>query len=83
MLVNQRKSYIGTKSRIFEEENFVLEKYVEGGVEELDINRLSDLITLKYNSIYSGIEKLGDVEEIKSAFIGFQKHLYEQNENRI
>ena len=58
--------------------NFVLEKYVEGGVEELDINRLSDLITLKYNSIYTGIEKLGDVEDVKNTFIDFQKHLYQQ-----
>ena len=58
--------------------NFVLEKYVEGGVEELDINRLSDLITLKYNSIYTGIEKLGDVEDVKNTFIDFQKHLYQK-----
>ena len=58
--------------------NFVLEKYVDGGVEELDINRLSDLITLKYNSIYTGIEKLGDVEDVKNTFINFQKHLYQQ-----
>ena len=58
--------------------NFVLEKYVEGGVEELDINRLSDLITLKYNSLYTGIEKLGDVEDVKNTFIDFQKHLYQQ-----
>ena len=62
--------------------NFVLEKYVEGGVEELDINRLSDLITLKYNSIYTGIEKLGDVEDVKNTFIGFQKYLYEESVKR-
>ena len=54
--------------------NFVLEKYVDGGVEELDINRLSDLINFKkYNSIYTGIEKLGDVEEdVKNTFITFK-----------
>ena len=34
--------------------DFVLSKYVEGGVEELDINRLSDLIILKYKAIQDG-----------------------------
>jgi len=56
--------------------DFVLSKYVEGGVEELDINRLSDLITLKYKAIYDGEKALGNVEGIKNMFIDFQKHLY-------
>jgi len=62
--------------------DFVLGKYVEGGVEELDINRLSDLIELKYQTVSDGQKILGDVAEIKSTFIGFQKHLYQDYENR-
>ncbi len=56
--------------------DFVLSKYVEGGVEELDINRLSDLIELKYKTIYDGQKVLGNPESIKKTFIEFQKFLY-------
>ena len=56
--------------------DFVLSKYVEGGVEELDINRLSSLVELKYKSLHDGQKVLGNAETIKSTFIDFQKHLY-------
>ena len=56
--------------------DFVLSKYVEGGVEELDINRLSSLIELKYKSLHDGQKVLGDADNIKNTFINFQKHLY-------
>ena len=56
--------------------DFVLSRYVEGGVEELDLSRLSSLIELKYNTIHDGLKVLGNVDEVKSAFIEFQKHLY-------
>ena len=50
-------------------------------LEELDINRLSNLIELKYHTVTDGEKILGDVEDIKNTFIDFQKHLY-QNEIR-
>jgi len=56
--------------------DFVLSRYVEGGVEELDINRLSSLVELKYKSLHDGQKALGDADKIKSTFIDFQKHLY-------
>ncbi|MDB9812154.1 DEAD/DEAH box helicase family protein [Candidatus Pelagibacter sp.] len=56
--------------------DFVLSRYVEGGVEELDLDRLSSLIELKYSTIHDGLEVLGNVDEIKNTFIDFQKHLY-------
>ncbi len=56
--------------------DFVLSKYVEGGVEELDINRLSSLVELKYKSLHDGQKILGNADEIKNTFIEFQKHLY-------
>ena len=54
----------------------MLSRYVEGGVEELDLNRLSSLIELKYNTIHDRLEVLGNVDEIKRNFIEFQKYLY-------
>jgi type I restriction enzyme R subunit len=56
--------------------DFVLSRYVEGGVDELDLDRLSSLIELKYSTIHDGLEVLGNVDEIKRTFIEFQKHLY-------
>ena len=56
--------------------DFILSRYVEGGVDELDINRLSDLLTLKYKAVYDGEKALGGVESIKEMFIDFQRHLY-------
>ena len=57
--------------------DFVLERYALGGVEELDMDRLSDLITLKYRTVSDGQRALGDIDGIKNMFIGFQKHLYQ------
>jgi type I restriction enzyme R subunit len=56
--------------------DFVLSRYVEGGVEELDIHRLSDLLTLKYKALYDGEKALGSIDSIKDMFINFQRHLY-------
>ncbi len=77
--VNKIHSNLSEKQKDFID--FILGKYVEGGVEELDINRLSDLIELKYETVSDGQKVLGDVKEIKNTFIDFQKHLYEQNTN--
>ena len=57
---------------------FVLSKYIETGVEELDQEKLPDLLTLKYQAISDAEEILGGVENIRSTFIDFQKYLYEE-----
>ena len=57
---------------------FVLSKYIETGVEELDQEKLPELLTLKYHALDDAKEMLGSVENIRSTFIGFQKYLYEQ-----
>jgi len=59
--------------------NFVLERYALGGIEELDMDRLSDLITLKYKTVSDGQKVLGDIDDIRNMFISFQKYLYQQN----
>ena len=56
--------------------DFVLSRYVEGGVDELDLNRLSSLIEIKYNTVHDGLKVLGNVDDIRNTFIDFQKHLY-------
>ncbi len=57
---------------------FVLSKYIETGVEELDQEKLPHLLTLKYQALDDAKEILGSVETIRNLFIGFQKYLYEQ-----
>jgi type I restriction enzyme R subunit len=70
LLNNKQKEFI----------DFVLKKYVEIGVEELDQEKLPTLLTNKYQSLEDAIQMLGDVKNISSLFIDFQKYLYE---NRV
>jgi len=56
---------------------FVLSKYVEAGVTELDQEKLPILLQTKYQSLEDAMKILGDVQNISSLFIEFQKHLYE------
>jgi len=57
---------------------FVLNKYVEAGVTELDQEKLPILLQTKYQSLEDAMRILGDVQNISSLFIEFQKHLYEK-----
>ena len=57
---------------------FVLSKYVETGVEELDQEKLPILLTNKYQSLEDAKAILGDVSNISRLFVEFQEHLYEQ-----
>ena len=56
---------------------FVLSKYIDSGVSELDQEKLPVLLTNKYQSLEDAMAVLGDVTNISSLFIEFQKHLYE------
>ena len=57
---------------------FVLERYIESGVEELDQEQLPHLLELKYHAVSDAAERLGSVSRIRELFIEFQKHLYNQ-----
>jgi type I restriction enzyme R subunit len=58
--------------------DFVLAHYVSVGVEELDQEKLTPLLKLKYHdSIADAIADLGRPEDIGSLFAGFQKYLYQ------
>ena len=55
---------------------FVLSHYVDEGVDELAIDKLTPLLRLKYHAIADAAEALGSPEQIRETFIGFQKYLY-------
>ena len=76
--VLQAKNNIYNELNIKQKEfiDFVLSKYIETGVYELDQEKLPDLLELKYHSIIDATQILGNVEKIKETFISFQKYLY-------
>ena len=57
--------------------DFVLSHYVSVGVEELDQEKLTPLLRLKYHdSIADAVADLGKPEDIGRVFTSFQKYLY-------
>ncbi len=56
---------------------FVLSKYIESGVGELDRDKLPTLLTNKYHSLEDAKKRLGEVSNISKLFIEFQKYLYQ------
>tara|TARA_B100000886_G_C20119714_1_gene365361 strand:- start:35 stop:565 length:531 start_codon:yes stop_codon:yes gene_type:complete len=58
--------------------DFILSRYVDGGGEELEIDRLSKHIELKYLSMVDGQKVLGSPQNIKEIFVNFQKYLYQR-----
>ena len=67
-------SSFNTKQQAFLD--FVLSHYISVGVEELDQQKLTPLLRLKYGAIQDAVADLGQPEEIGKAFAGFQKYLY-------
>ncbi|MCX6325714.1 MAG: DEAD/DEAH box helicase family protein [Bacteroidia bacterium] len=57
---------------------FVLSKYIESGVSELDQEKLPILLQNKYQSLGDATDILGDASKISSLFIEFQKFLYQE-----
>ena len=85
--VTRDKRAAGAKTRIDVSFNskqrafldFVLQHYVSVGVEELDQEKLTPLLRLRYkNSIADAVGDLGPPDEISKVFSGFQKFLYER-----
>ena len=62
--------------------DFVLAQYVKEGVEELDAEKLTPLLRLRYNNaIADAVADLGSADQIRKVFVGFQKYLYEARPN--
>lgn len=57
--------------------DFVLRQYIGHGVEELSLNKMRDLLELKYHSIHDASNYFGSTRVIREAFVGCQKFLYE------
>ena len=76
--VEKRKSIIANKYDDKQQEflDFVLAQYVSEGVGELAINKLPDLLELKYQSTRDAVAELGSASGIRNLFIGFQPDLY-------
>jgi type I restriction enzyme R subunit len=56
--------------------SFVLSKYIEAGVDELEQEKLPVLLKNKYETLDDAKEMLGEIANIKELFIAFQEHLY-------
>ncbi|MDP2246864.1 MAG: DEAD/DEAH box helicase family protein [Nitrosomonadales bacterium] len=56
--------------------DFVLNQYVQQGVDELGQEKLKDLLELRYHSIHDATKVLGNPNEIRHLFVDFQKYLY-------
>jgi type I restriction enzyme R subunit len=70
------KARFGLKQQAFLD--FVLAHYVSVGVGELDQDKLTPLLKLKYHdSIDDALADLGKAAEIVGVFSGFQKYLYQ------
>ncbi len=67
-------THFNSKQQVFLD--FVLSHYVSVGVEELDQDKLTPLLKLKYHdSIQDAVADLGS--DVGKAFAGFQKYLYQ------
>jgi type I restriction enzyme, R subunit len=70
-------THFNSKQQVFLD--FVLSHYVSVGVEELDQEKLTPLLRLKYHgSIADAVKDLGRPDEIGKVFAGFQKYLYQE-----
>ena len=69
-------TFLNEKQRDFI--GFVLRNYVQDGVDELDMGKLSTMLTSKYGGVHAAQQALGNVEDIQKVFVDFQKYLYLQ-----
>jgi len=68
-------THFNSKQQVFLD--FVLSHYVAQGVDELDQEKLTPLLRLKYHdSISDAIADLGEADQIRQDFANFQKYLY-------
>jgi len=75
---NRERILAGHNNKLQAFLDFVLSQYVKEGVDELDLTKLPDLLELKYQTVSDAATQLGNVKQIHEAFVGFQRHLYEE-----
>lgn len=70
-------THFNSKQQVFLD--FVLSQYIIVGVEELDQEKLTPLLRLKYHdSLVDAVADLGRTDEINKVFSGFQRYLYQE-----
>jgi type I restriction enzyme R subunit len=67
-------AFLNEKQREFI--GFVLRNYVQDGVDELDITKLSVTLNSKYGGLHDAQKALGSIDDIQRVFVDFQQHLY-------
>ncbi|MBI2726109.1 MAG: DEAD/DEAH box helicase family protein [Polaromonas sp.] len=73
----QVHQHFNTKQQAFLD--FVLGHYVDQGVDELDGEKLAPMLRLRYKgAIADAVRDLGQPEQIRQVFVGFQKYLYQR-----
>lgn len=73
-IIDAEKSFDNRQQAFLE---LVLAHYVSEGVRELDQDKLTPLLRLRYhNAIADAVADLGRPEQISKVFAGFQKYLY-------
>jgi type I restriction enzyme R subunit len=53
-----------------------LGQYVTQGVDQLDSDKLTPILKLRYNALNDAMAELGDAVQVRQVFVKFQKHLY-------
>ena len=66
LLNNKQREFVG----------YVLRKYIDVGVDDLDISNLSTLLAARYENLDTATEELGEVAGDQEIFISIHKHLY-------
>ncbi|OYU13026.1 MAG: hypothetical protein CFE38_05370 [Comamonadaceae bacterium PBBC1] len=61
---------------------FVLGQYVTQGVDQLDADKLTPLLKLRYNPLNNAMAELGDAVQVRQAFVGMQRYLYRSQINQ-
>lgn len=58
--------------------DFLVNQYIQSGVEELEESKLQTLLEIKYSDVFEGIKTLGngEVSKVRNLFLNFQKNLY-------
>jgi type I restriction enzyme R subunit len=51
-------------------------QYVSQGVDELDAEKLSPLLKLRYRALPDAFAQLGRHEDVRGLFVNMQKYLY-------
>ena len=55
---------------------YMLRHYIAIGTDELDMSKLSTVVTAKYGSLDAAKQQLGELNEIRRTFVEFQQKLY-------